>query len=278
MSENEKKLPTAEEFLFTHSLYEPVVLPGGSVDLAFEIVNFDNTVDAYCMECGTHSIFKRSSDMVTSQQITNGANWTIFRCSRTNSHRIRFATLAIRTPDNCISIQKIGQHPSLAELNLYDVKKYSQTLDKSYYKEFTKAIGLAAHGVGVGSFVYLRRIFEFLIEETHKIAAIEHSWDEAIYNRSRMGEKIDLLKTQLPNFLVANKQVYSILSKGIHELTEDECLKYFPVLKHGIEIILDAKLRKNEEDKKIAATKLAIQNIEIQINRSNTNPHAKQNS
>jgi hypothetical protein len=35
------------------------------------------------------------------------------------------------------------------------------------YKKFTKGLGLAAHGVGIGSFVYLRRIFENLIEEAH---------------------------------------------------------------------------------------------------------------
>jgi hypothetical protein len=41
---------------------------------------------------------------------------------------------------------------------------------------------------------------------------------------------------------VTNKSIYSILSKGIHELAEEECLNAFPVIKLSIELILDEKL------------------------------------
>ena len=40
------------------------------------------------------------------------------------------------------------------------IKQYDKELRKPDLKEFTRAIGLAANGVGIGSFVYLRRIFE----------------------------------------------------------------------------------------------------------------------
>ena len=97
-----------------------------------------------------------------------------------------------------------------------------------------------------------------LIEEAHVRAALSELWDESEYVGSRMGEKINLLADELPEFLVENKAMYSILSKGIHELSEAECLAAFPVVKVGIEIILDVKLESAEKEKKLAAAKKAI--------------------
>src|SRR5262245_58568407 len=138
------------------------------------------------------------------------------------------------------SLSKVGQSPSLADLHLGDVKKYRKLLGDEKYREFTKAIGLHAHGVGIGAFVYLRRIFEDLISAAHHAAAKEAGWDEGVYGRSRMDEKIRLLEDKLPGFLVENRAIYSILSSGVHELTEQRCLDIFEPLRVGIELILDA--------------------------------------
>ena len=75
-----------------------------------------------------------------------------------------------------------------------------------------------------------------------------------------MDEKIGLLKDYLPSFLVENKSIYSILSKGIHELDENTCLEYFETMKLGIEIILDQKLeKKKQKDKEEEAKKRIAQ-------------------
>ncbi|GFD75677.1 hypothetical protein KUL113_50970 [Tenacibaculum sp. KUL113] len=73
--------------------------------------------------------------------------------------------------------------------------------------------------------------------------------DEETYKRARMNEKIEMLSAELPEFIVENKSMYSILSKGIHELSENECLKAFPIVKVGIEIILDEKIEKLNKEK-----------------------------
>lgn len=39
--------------------------------------------------------------------------------------------------------------------------------------------------------------------------------------------------------MVTNAILYNIVSKGIHELKEDECRKIFPILQSGIELILE---------------------------------------
>ncbi len=61
-------------------------------------------------------------------------------------------------------IQKVGQFPSLADIANDESKAYSSVLKGTDARELHTAIGLAAHGVGIGSYVYLRRVFEHLIE------------------------------------------------------------------------------------------------------------------
>jgi hypothetical protein len=136
---------------------------------------------------------------------------------------------------------------------LPDLRKYRQVLGDERFKELTRAIGLTTHGVGVGAFVYLRRIFESLVEEAHSAASSADGWDEEAYIKARMDEKIGLLKEHLPEFLVQNRGLYSILSVGVHTLTEAECLASFPAVKLAIELILDDLLEQRERQAKVKA-------------------------
>ena len=145
---------------------------------------------------------------------------------------------------------KVGQHPSVADVHIGKVRQYYKILEKSYVREFTKAIGLAANGVGVGSFVYLRRIFERLIIDAANIAEEEGNLDVEQFERSRMDEKIKSLRNYLPPFIVDHQSVYGILSKGIHELSEEECLEYFDIMRNSIELILDQRIEMQEKQKK----------------------------
>ena len=169
--------------------------------------------------------------------------WVIrFGCSRNKGHE---ATFVVKVGEDFIC--KIGQYPSLADLQLEELKKYRKVLG-SQYTEFTKAVGLNAHGIGVGAFVYLRRIFERLVDEAAKNKQqTDESWNIDQWRSRRADEKIKDLASFLPEFLVENASLYGILRKGIHELGEDECLSYFNVVKAGIECILDEMLAKEAE-------------------------------
>jgi hypothetical protein len=159
------------------------------------------------------------------------------------------------------TMQKIGQYPSLADLNTYDVRQYAAVLDKEDFKELNKAIGLAAHGVGVGSFVYLRRIFENLVDAAYQNAKKEDGWEDDAYRNGRMADRIQLLAGYLPDFLVENRSMYKILSQGLHELTEEECLAAFPILKMGIELVLDEQLAAKAKQQKLEQAKKAIHGL-----------------
>ncbi|WP_245600340.1 short-chain dehydrogenase [Psychromonas arctica] len=256
---HEQKYPTPKEFLIDLPLYETITFEDEELEDGRKLFYFDETLDTYCPKCNQHSIFSRHwrGTHTTSSRADSWVNVGRFvvelKCSRNPSHILFFLFTAQGQ-----TIQKIGQLPSIASLNLFDVKKYSKVLEQKYFKELTKSIGLAAHGVGVGSFVYLRRIFEFLIEEAHRKAEASATWDESSYIKARMNEKIQILSSELPHFLVENKSMYSILSKGIHELSENECLAAFPVIKLGIEIILDDKLEKMRRAKKLEEAQKAI--------------------
>jgi hypothetical protein len=80
-----------------------------------------------------------------------------------------------------------------------------------------------------------------------------------------MDEKIKILREHLPSFLVENRGLYSILSTGIHELSEEECLKYFESVKIGIEQILDEKIIEQDRAKKATQARIAIEKISVAV-------------
>jgi hypothetical protein len=257
MSTPTSSFPTPTHFYLNIPLYETVKVEEGQELKGLLVEYFNGSMDSYCPKCGSHSIFNRNSSQTSwdvKEWIKDHSFSVTFKCSRDRKHELYFLfQLESRI------LQKIGQYPSIASLNLFDVKKYSNALSKRLFQEFTRSIGLAAHGVGVGSFVYLRRIFEHLIEEAHAVAISSNEWNEETFQKYRMSDRIQILSKWLPDFLVQNKGMYGILSKGIHELTEEECLAAFPILKVGIEIILDAKLHEIDRKKKLEEAQRAIQ-------------------
>ena len=70
------------------------------------------------------------------------------------------------------------------------------------------------------------------------------------FERQKFDKKIETLKEYLPASLVKNKNVYGIVSKGIHELSEEECREMFPYIRIGIELILDDLLAEKERKEK----------------------------
>ena len=98
---------------------------------------------------------------------------------------------------------------------------------------------------------------EYTYNNDYIEVVLKNNNKELYEERTKMSEKIDLLGTDyLPEIMVNNKEIYGILSKGIHELSEKECIENFPILFNSIEVILETKLMKDlEEKRKIDNTK-----------------------
>lgn len=254
--------PTFPDFCLNIPLYSSFPFDNTDLPKLRAIEFYKGHLDCYCLECKQLSVFTtdigpaygRSFEYYTSKH--NEIIERHFFCSRDSSHELNFY---FRIHNGTVT--KIGQNPSMADLATYDIRKYSKVLGKERYAEFSRAVGLISHGVGIGSFVYLRRIIEQLIEEAHQIEMNSADWDEEQYIRSRMDEKIEMLKNALPDFLVDNKPIYSILSKGIHELEEQECLNSFHIVKVGIELILDEKLEELQRKDKIKQAEKGISQL-----------------
>jgi hypothetical protein len=264
--QNVLNLPNPEEFYLKSSLYAKYGISENLKNDVFDLLYSTKPLDAYCVQCESVSVFSKVLNLPmeldfrgTEYPVYDSNSWKAdfvktesvitaeFNCSREKEHKLVFY---IRIKDNIL--QKIGQFPSLADLSSFDILKYKKSLGIQFHSEFNKAIGLNAHGVGVGAFVYLRRIIEnLIITPAHSEAKKGLDWDELKYQSCRVKEKIKMLETHLPNFLTSNPIIYSIISKGIHELSEDECRKYFPILRSSIELILTQLEEKRKTEEKV---------------------------
>ncbi len=281
MTTEKIEIPDAADFFLETPLYKKFDINFEDIFDLYFVTFFNDKIDCYCPSCGRNSTFiacESPRDDIDSDSATDYPTFVhhykpsfflnkFFNvqlyCSRFEEHRIWFN---FSVTDK--HIMKVGQYPAMAELSNPELEKYRKILGKEKYAEFNRAVGLVTHGIGIGSFVYLRRIFEDLIEEAHSNKKSQEGWDEDLYNRSRMNEKIELLSDQLPEFLVKNKSIYGILSIGIHELTEDDCLEYFSTVKLGIELILDEKIQIKEKEEKVKNTQQSVNNILEKINRN----------
>ncbi|MGE7946492.1 hypothetical protein [Lysinibacillus sp. NPDC093688] len=275
-----KKVTNITELILKSSLYESIEITSENFNSNFRFLTSlsETQFDCYCISCAkdttfrlVHSDFNEHKlmsyvnlsstdkvDIVVSDATPKRLN---FACQRNPEHLFTILLKAIDT-----DLVKIGQYPSLADIEKHDIEKYKKLLKKDYVN-LNKAIGLRTHGIGAGSYVYLRRIFENLIEEKHLEAQTEHGWDEDKYNRSKMKEKIKLLEHKLPSILLETPELYGILSKGIHELSEEQCLEYFPVTKFAIELILDEKLVMLEKEAKMKDLKSSLGSIAATISK-----------
>lgn len=237
-------------FFFELPLYAGIKITQENISDFEELFSDSKRIDYYNPTLGENSTYEVSpiyNNHLENLYETGGWAYGLLRCVRTSEECHVFYSF---DSDSKVLI-KIGQNPSVATFHISQIKQYNKVLSKEKLKEFTRAIGLAANGVGIGSFVYLRRIFEGLIGEAHTKAGTQQGWDEEYYGKSRMADRIEMLKDYLPAFLVENKTLYGILSVGIHSLTEEDCLAYFETVKVGIELILDEKLEAFEKQKKI---------------------------
>jgi len=294
------------DFLVNKGLYDEIEITQENIFELSDLVGGNVKINVYCPECEENRVFSckeipyyvfndenqvigsnsLANEIEVWQSIQNSrgpgvqkkqdeswtwANGTVendtrlmvfkFVCAMDNSHHLDYIVI---TNEN--KMKKIGQFPSFADLSFPELKEYKNVMGKENEKELKRAIGLYASGIGVGSFVYLRRIFERIIMTAGKKAIDDGNVTQEEFDRARIDEKIKMISMYIPKLLTENRIVYGIISKGIHELSEEECLEFFPVMKDFIIMILRQweKTRRDEEDeKKIRAS---ISSISSKLN------------
>lgn len=235
-------------------------------------------IDGYCYQCKRDSVFHSVNDEEDTKEPThmnyyNGFQNLVFQCQRNDNHTLYFSVLmelksyysstVNRGMVEIITgtLMKIGQFPSHSDIANGDLKKFNKVLNGIDRAEFIRANGLAASGVNIGAFVYLRRLFERLITRAKDRAG--DAIDSKKFSKSRVDEKIELLKDYLPDFMVKNGRVYGLLSKGIHELDEETCGKLYELLRQSSLLMLEQEKDLKEQLDLEADISNAISNLDL---------------
>lgn len=280
------------DFLVNKGLYEEIEITKDNIFELADLVGGHVKIDIYCPQCGESRVFsceripyywydesnqeiigRSLEEEIVSWQYNQNMKiprfadapekpwtWTnnsleddtrvmVFKffCAMNNTHHLDYIVLTYGN-----KMKKIGQYPSVADLTFPELKEYRKVMTREDEKELKRAIGLFSSGIGVGSFVYLRRIFERIVLIASQKAIEEEKIKEEDFVKAHFDEKVKMLKDYLPKSLVNNQVFYGIVSKGIHELSEEECLEFFPVMQSFIMMILRQweKIRRDEEEEK----------------------------
>lgn len=274
--------PTVRSLCLDHALYAPVQLsPERDTEFLYSLKFGAQQFDAHCVYCGQSSTFRTlanrvPADVAQTEKMAAVNLPTRHKLTRLKLEGGQFALHlnCLRQPDHLYSyfftydekqavLMKVGQTPSLEDVAGGDIERYRKILGAEF-TELRKATGLFAHGIGIGSFVYLRRIFETLVEAA-RLTADPEGEREADFRRMRMAERVGELAEYLPPALVKYKDAYGILSKGLHELTEAECKQYFPVVRQSIIVMLEQRYEAAEKAKATAELDRAVAGIAAEI-------------
>lgn len=286
-------------FLTESGLYDTIEVTEENIQDLIDLVRGEVKLNIYCRDCGEKRIFYMNgltypyeddrSEQIRIRELADEmqqlqklpkiipapnslpekhewrwTNWQIdsytrlmcfqFECALNKEHHVDYI---VRADGNTLT--KIGQYPSVADLSFPELDVYKKVISSEDRKELGRALGLYASGIGIGSFVYLRRIFERILNKAKSFAIKDGNLSEDEYRTAHVDERIEMLKGYLPEAMAGNTAFYGIVSKGIHELSEEECIRYFPVLKECIIMILRQweKTRQDEEAQKNIANSLS---------------------
>lgn len=196
------------------------------------------TISMHCEICNSNQTFKLEHLSVSSVQVpylnfpSKGEIFTLnYLCAGCSAFMRVFL---VKVSDNCDYAIKVGQYPGIDISIEKDVEK---SLGK-YVDIFKKGRICEAQGYGIGAYSYYRRIVESLIDEL--LDGIPELLDnekkdeylkalEKTKNLQHTSEKIEIVKDLLPPILTADGlnplgALYGILSEGIHNNSDDECI------------------------------------------------------
>ena len=156
------------------------------------------------------------------------------------------------------SIKKIYQSSQNTLINEDEMKRFKKLklLDENDILELTKANKCKSLSMSIASFVYLRRVFENMLDkiynrEKEKIKLEKPKTD---FSSLPIKEKVSLLKTHLPTLLNEKSsnakygELYKISSEGIHNLDEKTCDSLFDFLIELILLILEKEQSMKKEE------------------------------
>lgn len=165
-----------------------------------------------------------------------------FVCSNDSSHRY-LMILSIEQNKETFTIKKVGQDPSMLDVHGFDFDKYKKQLEKlKAYDDYKKADLSNVDHFYVGAYAYLRRVFEKMINKYIKDNNVTLEDDHV---ETKIKAVKDYFDPRIKSLL---KNLYSILSKSIHELDEEQSKNYYQYLKAVIDMQLEFEYTEEEKN------------------------------
>lgn len=151
------------------------------------------------------------------------------------------------------SIIKLAQYPSLYDVSRDELKKYQKNklIDKNSFREIYKAETCASSGYYVAAYTYMRRVYETMLMSifTDNQETIGLSEDE--FRKLHSDKKLEAIKDYLAIDDEIYLPLYSLLSAGIHAMSEEQCCEDYVVLKPILlEILAEQKAKQEKADKR----------------------------
>jgi hypothetical protein len=241
---DEKKHFTAEEFLTRWPLYTPFEVDGS--------LETPSRISLHCGgACAKETTWLREEGphyQAPPSATSEGFYWVVYACGLCKQ---RYLTVLYRTLERkreprsqpgstrtvTSKIQKIGQSPALS-INI--PKALQNNLGTNAANLYKKALVCRNEGFGLAAVTYIRRVVEDKTDELIEVVselAESHNVDSEVIKKIRAAKterttydnKLRIAATVLPTSLVVDGvnplgELYSLVSGGVHDLTEEECI------------------------------------------------------
>ncbi|WP_018417388.1 hypothetical protein [Teredinibacter turnerae] len=212
-----------------------------------------NAIDSFCEICKTirpfHDMRSRGggAGMVV-KALSTGESYFEFTCVSCRKQRHEYLVEQV-VNEETIKFQKYGQLPR----KHLERDKVLQKFFSEDSENYEKAVVCLSHGYGIGAFVYLRRIIENNIYKLLDLVledATSSEPNEAIIaslsdlrTESPMSEKIKVANNALPSYLKPDGlnplgRLYQVLSEGVHNLSDEECLRRANIVKECLKYLV----------------------------------------
>ena len=194
-------------------------------------------LDLHCETCGGTRAFRCTEQYPASLGglVFEELTYECKNCKEGNVFRKRFS-LAVIGDGKTGSVQKIGEYPAYSPVTS---RKLFDLIGENHREMFLKGRRAEIRGLGIGAFAYYRRIVDeqrgLIIDQLVKAAKRLRVSDDVLelFASAKAEDQFDKairkIKDALPPALFINGHnpltiLYDILSDGIHDLSDEDCL------------------------------------------------------
>ena len=164
--------------------------------------------------------------------LTGYVGKAMYECSACHKH---IKIFLLKFDDELAWVMKVGEFPGRST----DISRAMEKFLGEQSVHFKKGLLCESHGFGIGAYAYYRRVIDCTIQnllqdmlslsQGDEREGLEAKVAEAA-TRKNATEKLSLVKEQIPAALSPDginpvKILHSVLSEGIHNKTDEECLE-----------------------------------------------------